>query len=389
MNKVEQQHAIGSPERRATRLIFFLCGTGQAAWAPLVPFAKARLHVNDQQFGILLLCFGVGSILSMPAVGTLTGRLGCKRLIQISALCLCLALAGLSVAPAFLSLALALIFFGASVGSLDVAMNVQALLVEKAGAVSLMSGFHALYSVGGITGALVASALLWTGASVRTTALVVVFFLIALLLSARGSLLPYGNMHAHEKTAFAWPSRRVVLIGGVAFLFMLAEGTMLDWSAIFLHDVVGLAATRAGIGYTAFSLAMTASRFAGGALIGRLGRSLVIVLGAILAASGFVLAVTVPHPSTVLLGFMLIGLGAANLVPLLFSMASEADGVLGTNVSFVTALGYSGVLAGPALIGLVVHRAGWTVAFAGTALVLILAGIVSRNLVQPDRRAPL
>jgi fucose permease len=376
------QRTIGKPQRVSTRLIFLLCGIGQSAWAPLVPFAKARVHVNDQQFGLLLLCFGAGSMVSMPAIGMLASRFGCKRLIQITALGLCASLYALSVAPTPLTLAVTLIFFGASIGALDVAMNVQALLVASAGDRNRMSGFHAMYSVGGMGGAVLVSALIWLGAAVPAAAMLVVLVLIGLLLAAGSSLLPFGDDHAQPHTGFAWPHKSVWLLGIVAFLFMLAEGSMLDWSAIFLVDKVGIAAKQAGMGYAAFSVAMTASRFSGDTLIARLGKARVILVGALLAASGFILAIALPRPATAMFAFVLIGLGAANLVPLLFTLASEAKGVLGTNVSFVTTLGYGGILVGPALIGFVVHGAGFTVAFGGIGVLLLFAATVSRLVIN-------
>jgi fucose permease len=209
-----------------------------------------------------------------------------------------------------------------------------------------------------------------------------VLVLIGLLLAAGSSLLPFGDDHAQPHTGFAWPHKSVWLLGIVAFLFMLAEGSMLDWSAIFLVDKVGIAAKQAGMGYAAFSIAMTASRFSGDTLIARLGKARVILVGALLAASGFILAIALPRPATAMFAFVLIGLGAANLVPLLFTLASEAKGVLGTNVSFVTTLGYGGILVGPALIGFVVHGAGFTVAFGGIGVLLLFAATVSRLVIN-------
>ncbi len=139
----------GAPERRSTQLIFLLCGMAQSSWAPLVPYAKARVHANDQHFGLLLLCFGAGSILTMPTIGALANRYGCKRLIQLAAVAVFLGLVAVSVAPSSTLLALSLFLFGASIGAIDVVMNVQALLVERPSGENLMSGFHGLYSVGG------------------------------------------------------------------------------------------------------------------------------------------------------------------------------------------------------------------------------------------------
>ena len=118
-----QMTKSGASERRATRLVFLLCGMAHSSWAPLVPYAKARVHTNDQYFGLLLLCFGAGSMLSMPAMGALVSRYGCKRLIQISAGAIFLGLMAASVAPSSVLLALSLFLFGASIGAIDVVMN--------------------------------------------------------------------------------------------------------------------------------------------------------------------------------------------------------------------------------------------------------------------------
>src|SRR5271168_1924222 len=172
----------GASERQATRLVFLLCGMAQSSWAPLVPYAKARVHANNQHFGLLLLCFGAGSILSMPAMGSLVSRYGCKRLIQFSAGTIFLGLVAVSVAPSSTLLALSLFLFGASIGAIDVVMNVQASLVERHSGGNLMSGFHGPYSVGGFAGALVMSGILWLNTPAGAAALIMVFVLAVLLL---------------------------------------------------------------------------------------------------------------------------------------------------------------------------------------------------------------
>jgi fucose permease len=374
----------GAPERRATRLIFLLCGMAQSSWAPLVPYAKARVHANDQHFGILLLCFGAGSMLSMPAMGRLVSRYGCKRLVEFSAGAIFLGLMAVSVAPSSTLLALSLFLFGASIGAIDVVMNVQASLVERRSGENLMSGFHGLYSVGGFAGALVMSGLLWLNTPAGAAALLIVFLLSILLLLARPALLPYGD-DQHERTKrFIWPDKYVLLLAGLAFIMMLAEGSMLDWSAVFLVDKAGMIEKNAGIGFTAFSIAMTISRFGGNFIIQRIGRRWTITAGALLAASGFLLVTLLANPVGSVFGFAMIGLGAANVVPLIFSLASEARGALGSNISSVSMLGYTGILTGPAMIGFVAHSKGFGVAFSGVACLLTLVAL-SGSIAVPSR----
>lgn len=374
----------GASERRATRLIFLLCGMAHSSWAPLVPYAKARVHANDQHFGLLLLCFGAGSILSMPTMGALASRYGCKRLIQFSAGAIFLGLVAVSVAPSSTLLALSLFLFGASIGAIDVVMNVQASLVERHSGENLMSGFHGLYSVGGFAGALVMSGLLWLTTPAGAAALIIVFLLSILLLLAHPGLLPYGD-HQQERTKrFIWPDNYVLFLAVLAFIMMLAEGSMLDWSAVFLVEKAGMIERNAGIGFTAFSIAMTISRFGGNIVIQRIGRRWTITAGALVAASGFFLVTLLANPAGSVFGFAMIGLGAANVVPLIFSLASESRGALGSNISFVSTLGYTGILTGPAVIGFVAHSKGFVVAFSGVACLLTLVAL-SGSIAVPSR----
>jgi MFS family permease len=364
----------------------------QSSWAPLVPYAKARVHANDQHFGLLLLCFGAGSILSMPTMGALAHRYGCKRLIQFSAATIFLGIVAVSVAPSSTLLALSLFLFGASIGAIDVVMNVQASLVERHSGENLMSGFHGLYSVGGFVGASVISGLLWLNTPPGAAALIMAFLLTILLLLANPGLLTYGDDQPARTKRFIRPNNYILFLAVLAFIMMLAEGSMLDWSAIFLVDKAGMIEKNAGIGFTVFSIAMTLSRFSGNSIIQKIGRRWTMTAGALVAASGFFLVTLLANPAGSLIGFAMIGLGAANVVPLLFTLASESGGALGSNISFVSTVGYTGILTGPAVIGFIVHSTGFGVAFDGVASLLILValssliGVPNRVAMAPSRR---
>src|SRR5688572_13756698 len=143
----------GGAEQISTRIAFFIAGFGVAAWAPLVPFAKARASLDEGTLGVLLLCLGVGSIIAMPASGPLVARYGCRRLIAASSILMCLTLPPLAVISNQVLLGVALLLFGAGLGTLDCVVNIQAVIVERASGRPMMSGFHGLFSVGGIAGA--------------------------------------------------------------------------------------------------------------------------------------------------------------------------------------------------------------------------------------------
>ena len=205
-----------------------------AAWAPLVPFAKARTDLNEGGLGLLLLCLGAGSIVAMPLAGALASWFGCRRVLVGSAVVICVALPLLATVSSVPLLVAALLGFGAGLGSLDCVMNIQAVIVERASRRPMMSGSHGLFSVGGIVGAGGVSALLTVGASPMVAMLCVTASIIAALIEAAPHLLPFGGATG---PAFAIPHGIVLFIGMLCFIMFLTEGAVLDWSAIFLTSV--------------------------------------------------------------------------------------------------------------------------------------------------------
>jgi predicted MFS family arabinose efflux permease len=366
----------------ATRLIFLLSGLAMAGWAPMVPYAKARLGLDEATLGLVLLALGGGSMVSMPLVGFLTHRFGSRRVIGVGGVLLCAALPLLALAPSLAALVVALLYFGVMLGVVDVAMNAHAVAVEVRAARPLMSGFHGLFSIGGLLGAACISALLAVGVSLLMASLTLAALLLLIVLSQWGRLLDDrqpSNAVVHAPRRGMRMPGTVWLLGALCFVSFLAEGSMLDWSAVFLRDVRGVAAASAGIGYAAFSLSMALARITGDAVIARFGPQRTVRVGALVAATGFVLAAWAPWPVTTLLGFVLVGLGAANIVPLMFGAAGRLPGVpAGVAIATVTAVGYAGLLAGPALIGFLAHASSLSIALALVGGLLVLVALTAR-----------
>ncbi len=353
---------LGRSEQISTRIVFFVAGFGMAAWAPLVPFAKARAEIDERALGLLLLCLGVGSIVTMPMAGALAARLGCRTVVIVSTVLLCLTLPLLAVVSNPMLLAAALLAFGAGLGAIDVTMNIQAIIVQRASGRSMMSGFHGLFSLGGIVGAGCVTALLGIGASPFAATLCVVAGVIAATTAAASHLLPHGSQS--EGPIFALPHGVVLFIGSICFVAFLAEGAMLDWSAIFLTSVRGMQATYGGLGYAAFSLTMTIARLAGDRIVLRYGGTNVITFGGLCAAAGFALATLVPVWQIALVGYALIGVGCSNIVPVLYTSVGRQTAMPEhLAVPAITTLGYAGILAGPVAIGFVAHVASLSAAF--------------------------
>ena len=376
----------GSPERRSTRAAFFVAGVGMAAWAPLVPFAKARLMLPDSTLGLLLLCLGAGSMVTMPAAGALAARYGCRRVICVAGSLLCVALPLLATAPSLPLMVASVLLFGASVGTVDVVMNIQAVLVEQASGRAMMSGFHGLFSAGGIAGAAGVSLVLWlTGSPLLAT--LCVDALIVLMLGLFGpALLPTGG--DRDGPPFAVPRGAVLLVAALCFISFLAEGAMLDWSALILTSLHGTDPAQAGLGFAVFSVMMTAGRFRGDRIVHALGGPRVLLWSGLLASAGLVAAVLAPSGWGALAGFGLVGLGASNIVPVLFSSLGRQRAMPpNLAISAVTTVGYGGILLGPAAIGAVAQAAGLTVAILGVAGLLLGVAAGARAVSREPVRA--
>ncbi|MXP65852.1 MFS transporter [Roseomonas sp. M0104] len=369
--------------QRAIRLVFLASGTIFAAWAPLVPLVRERLGLAEATLGLILLALGAGGILTMPLAGGLVERHGSRAVSVTAGLGFVAMLPVLPLAPSGPLLALALFLFGAAGGLMDVSMNAQAVAVEARGRRPIMSSIHGLFSLGGLLGAGVATGLLALGLPPVQAALLIAAGGVVLLAAQFTALLPRAADRPGESHAFTLPRGPVVGLGLLAIVALMAEGSMIDWSGIFLTQERGQPLRLAGVGFAAFSLAMAAARLLGDRVNQRFGPVAVLAGGALLAAAGFLGATLLPWSWAALLGFVLIGLGLANAVPLLFSAAGRLPGSApGTAIAAVATLGYAGLLGGPALIGFVAQAVGLPVALGGVGVLLLgvaaLAGLVRR-----------
>lgn len=380
---------IGVAQQHATRVGFLIAGLGMSVWAPLVPYAVLRIGMDDATLGLLLLCLGIGSICAMPMTGSLAERFGCRAVIICAAIFIMLCLPLLATVPSIMTLGIMLFIFGASVGTIDVAINIQAVLVEKASGKPMMSGFHGLYSLGCIIGAGGVSLLLTLGIATLTTTLASVACIILLLLFGARHMLPYANVmdanqgHQEKSPIFILPRGKVAFIGILCFICFLVEGAILDWSAVFLTTVKNFATAEGGIGFTLFAFTMTFGRLTGDLIVKTFGNFKVLLAGSLTTATGLALVVYGANDLITLVGFALIGLGASNIVPILFSAAGNQS-QMSTNLAItaVTTMGYLGILAGPALIGFISHAISLSFAFSAIAVLMLVITGSARYIVK-------
>ena len=366
---------IGMREVHAARAFFFIGGFGTATWAPLVPLLRERLMVGDDVLGMLLLCIGVGSLLTMPLSGALAMRLGCRRVVMTAAVLFAAILLLVSCVDA-LSLAVPIVLiFGAVMGCIDVVVNIVAVLVEKGIGRRIMSGMHAFWSLGGFVGAGLYG--VWVGllglTPFQSTAIAAGLILLLTAVFGR-HLIPYGG---GSGALLALPRGIIVFVGMTAFIAFLSEGAVMDWGGVYLTTVRGMDLALAGTGYSVFSAAMLTMRFLGDRVVQRIGALLVAVGGALLAFGGILLVMFAPVDALLYVGFFAIGIGSANIVPVFFSLMGRQNVMpVSAAVSAVSTMGYLGILAGPAAIGFVSSLTTLQTAFAMLAALSILQAVI-------------
>ncbi|SDH33912.1 Predicted arabinose efflux permease, MFS family [Pseudomonas flavescens] len=385
MNTACPSVAANRLRQRATRHIFFVAGLGMASWAPLIPFVKSHLGIDDGTLGLLLFCIAAGSMLAMPLAGRAIARFGCKTLILICAAIFCLVLPFMMLAGSVWEMAAALLVFGAVNGLLDVSMNAQAVVVERESGQARMSGFHGFYSIGCVAGAGGVTLLLWAGLTPLQAIGLIVLLIAFFTLSARDFLLARRVRDSGESggtlQALAHPG--VLFIAVLCFFVFLIEGAMLDWSAVFLHAERGLEKSHAGAGYTLYAIAVAVCRLYGDRLVNAYGRQRMLMLGGACASLGLLLVVAIDLPGVALAGFVLTGIGLSNIVPILFTAAGNQPQVPSSfALSAVTLIGYTGLLSGPALIGGVARHWSLTAAFSAGIVIMLLICASARRIAR-------
>lgn len=356
----------------STRIAFFIAGLSMATWAPLIPLAKLRMTADNGTMGMVMLAFGIGSILMMPLSGVLASRYGCRVVFTFATLVMLMLLPALTAFDTPLVLALTLCVFGGGIGTMDVVANIHAVQVEKLVARPLMSGFHALFSIGGVIGSGAVSMLLIFGLTPLVAVSLIMILVLGLLMLSFAGLLNYAERN--DSPFFVIPKGTVILLGALCFVAFIIEGSMLDWSGILLTNHSSITTNFAGIGYTTFASAMTLGRLLGDRIVESFGRFKVFLISSLIATAGLVVVVGWTHIFAMIPGFFLIGAGLSNIVPILFSAAGRQSAMPTTlAVAAIFSIGYSGFLLGPALIGAIAHQFSLTTAF-------IVVGVLSLSL---------
>ena len=373
--------------RIAAKTVYFMLGLGSGTFAANIPLIKENLGLSPSMLGLALLCCSLGGFVAMQFAAPLIKRFGLRMLLSVLAPIFPLVLIFISLSNSFAMLALAFGVFGGLTSIAGIAVNAQAIDIEKAYARSIMSSFHALFSVGGLVGAGVGGVM-----AAHHMGIVPSMSIVAVVKSVLGIILisklfdvtkyDYAEdheviekPHKHHKAKW-W--RQVLLIGGLIFICYLTEGAIADWTAIYLKAEHAVGPFLAVLAYMIFNACMTIGRFSGDAIIRRFGQVPTLVGGGLLSMTGLLIGLLSPTLVFSLIGFGIVGLGLSVLVPILISMAGNLPGG-DRNVAIARAstCGSIGLMTGPALIGFIAEGYNLLAAMMVPVVLLATLSVVS------------
>ncbi|GAA0915005.1 MFS transporter [Virgisporangium aurantiacum] len=379
--------------RIATSTLFAVHGVVMGSFAARLPWVADHVGVGAGGLGVALLMPGFGAMLAMPLSARLTHRYDLRSLTRVLIVLWSAALLMPGWPTTLPLLCATLLVYGACAGLADVAMNAHAVVVEDGYGRSVMSGFHGWWSVGGLVGSGIAALVARADVDARIHFTTVSLTLIVIALLASNWLFP----HRQEETtdappAFALPTKALLPIGLVGLCAVFAEGAGLEWSAVFVRDVLDHPASTAAATVAVFSVSMAAARFAGDAVVRRLGPVTAVRIAALLATIGALAVVLSKHIAVVVGGFALVGIGIAVVVPLAFAAAGRVGDNPGRSLAAVAGIAYGSGLVAPGIIGGIAHLSSLTVSFVFVVVLTILMGIGARTLrpasVKPEGVAP-
>ena len=387
----------------SNRAAFWIPGFAMASWGPFIPYIKDRFELTEDHLGVLLMCIAVGAAIAMGVASFFINRFGCRANVRVASVVLALCLGSVTVIPDLYVLAAVLFVLGFSCEFLSLAANINAGALERILQRNIMSGLHGVYSLGNTAGVFIVATFLSSGLTFVMGSLLLtscVFSLAVIfycgLIASRHLLTDLSQFNGKAQSSDGAPQHKVfitqllLMLGLLCFIMFMVEGSMMDWTGVLLNQVKGVPMSEAGYGFAAFASMMTVCRLTGDKIVATLGRRRVLVMGSIFAAAGIALAVMVPHPMVSLVGFGMVGVGAANLVPQAMSYAATERRVpIARSILIVNAIGYIGGLLGPALIGFVAHRIGLEQTFLILACMVLIVAVISYFFVRSGSIAEL
>jgi MFS family permease len=367
-------------------IFFFVSGFGFYTWASRIPTIQQELHLNEAQLGAVLFALPIGLMGTLPVTGVLLSRFDSRRIMMIGAVSFNLMLCAIGFATKSWELVLALVCFGSSRNLMNISANAQSIGVQSLFERPIIARFHGIWSLAGFGGAALGSLMVSLSVAPAWHFLIVGSVLTVTCWYAYPGSLPQQPAPRERRPWFALPDKTLAKYGLISFASMACEGTMIDWSGIYLQKAVHTTREVATLGFTAYMIAMTLGRLMGDRFANRYGIRTMLTYSGVLVGLGLLVAVLLPFPVTAVFGFILTGFGVSCVIPMIFSMAGRSEGMSGGSaIAGVSTVGYLGFLIVPPLVGSVAQLAGLRSAYAMMAVFGILIAILVRFTFDEQR----
>lgn len=375
--------------RIRTSIGFILYGLVQGIWLVQIPNVVERLDIDAKTLSLVVLMSGVGSAVAQPFAGWFVGVLGSRRATRYFQPAFFFMIPVMILAPNLAFLFVASFIMGLAGGPLNVAINTQAAEVENARGITTMPSFHGWFSVGSVSSATIVALMIWTGLGSGAGTIFVIAIAMAISIWLCAGMLPSLDSASDtpKKRGLRLPTGAVLGIALIMVFSNLVEGGTANFNSLFLKEVKGADAAMMGAGFTFYSLAMAAMRFAGGTLVEKWGARKILTFGGLMIAVGISVAILSTNLWASAFGFLIVGLGAANSYPVLVGAASRVKGVApSVGVASVATAGLFGFLLGPLLVGFVTDFSDLSFGLS-TLAISGLAMIIGANLYNWPKKA--
>lgn len=381
--------------RWAVAALFFINGFNMGAWAPQIPQMMERHGLKSGVMGVLIVMIGLGAVSAMIFAGKLIAHHGSRKMALVFACCFIPMFPLMVLAPSPWIAVPFLFLFGAFGGCMDVAMNANAVAVERHLGRAVMSSSHGFWSLGGFIGGALGGRAIESFGYDKQALGVAVLCAVILAVASRYLLNDPPHDTAEEKPKARMFPRVPMLyvLGAMALFSMMPEGAVLDWAAVYVKTEMGADLTRQGLAFGLFSGAMAVVRFGGDAVRNRFGAVRTLRASGIIGAVGIMvgalapaLAGMLPADLVAIAGFAFAGIGVANMVPIMFSAAGNYPGLPpGSGIATTTMIGYTGYLLAPSIIGYIAQHVGFSFTYGALSLLLLVVAALASQAASADR----
>jgi MFS family permease len=354
-----------SKRRTALGAMFFFVGLCFASWAARIPDIQAKFDLSEGELGTMLLFLPLGSLLGLPLAGWAVHQYGSRRVIMVGSIAYAMTLPMIGLSPSILLLIPVLITYGLLGNVMNISLNTQALDLEDQMGKSILASFHGLWSTAGFVGAGIGAGMIFIGFAPELHFAVVMGIAFMIILSAQRYIVKDKKVSEGSGLVLKRPDALLLRIGMIAFLGMMAEGCMFDWSGVYFKKVVNADPSLIALGYVAFMGSMASGRFVTDKIAARWTKVAVIQLSGILIFIGLALSVALPNIWAATIGFLIVGFGIASIIPLSYSIAGRSKLYTpSVALALVSTISFFGFLLGPPLIGFIAELFDLKISFA-------------------------